>query len=80
MVAAARVLVTADATSRLAAATEWLEALGPDAEALVVAASWDACDDLRRRREQRDDAHERRRSRAAPCSQSRTFPAPPAAR
>src|SRR5215468_8548181 len=46
MVAAKRVLVTADATSRLAAATEWLEALGPDAEALVVAASWDACDDL----------------------------------
>src|SRR5262245_16344864 len=46
MVAAKRVLVTADATSRLANATEWLEALGPDAEALVVAASWDACDDL----------------------------------
>src|SRR5262247_119387 len=46
MVAAKRVLVTADATSRLAAATEWLEALGPDAEALVVAASWDAYDDL----------------------------------
>src|SRR6516165_11338229 len=46
MGAAKRVLVTADATSRLAAATEWLEALGPDAEALVVAASWDACDDL----------------------------------
>src|SRR5215472_11508773 len=46
MVAARRVLVTADATSRLAAATEWLDALGPAAEALVVAASWDACDDL----------------------------------
>src|SRR5262245_49366383 len=41
-----RVLVAADAASRLAAATAWLDALGPDSEALVIAASWEACDDL----------------------------------
>src|SRR5215468_537440 len=46
MVAGKRVLVTADAASRLAAAAAWLDTLGPDAEALVIAASWDACDDL----------------------------------
>src|SRR5262249_21468648 len=46
MVAGKRVLVTAAAASRLAAATAWLDALRPAAEALVVAASWDACDDL----------------------------------
>jgi RecB family exonuclease len=41
-----RLLVTADAASRLAAATEWLETLPADAEALVIAPSWEACDDL----------------------------------
>jgi RecB family exonuclease len=39
-------LVTADAASRLAAATAWLDALPPDAEVLVIALGWDACDDL----------------------------------
>src|SRR5262245_3977317 len=41
-----RVLVAADAASRLAAAAAWLDALGPNSEALVIAARWEACDDL----------------------------------
>jgi len=41
-----RLLVTADVASRLAAAAHWLEALPPDAEALVIAPGWEACDDL----------------------------------
>ena len=41
-----RVLVTADAATRLAAAAEWLAAVRPDAEVLVVAPGWEACDDL----------------------------------
>src|SRR5262249_36630526 len=35
-----------DAASRLDAARAWLVAFPPDAELLVVAPSWDACDDL----------------------------------
>src|SRR4029450_100046 len=42
----ARLLVTADAASRLDAARAYLEAFPPDAELLVVGASWDACADL----------------------------------
>src|SRR5262249_50369272 len=42
----ARLLVTPDAASRLDAARAWLVAFPPDAELLVVAPSWDACDDL----------------------------------
>jgi ATP-dependent helicase/nuclease subunit B len=34
------------AADRIAAAREWLEALPPNGEALVVAANWDAADDL----------------------------------
>jgi len=41
-----RLLVAADVASRLAAAAHWLEALPPDAEALVIAPGWEACDDL----------------------------------
>src|SRR5262249_49376764 len=41
-----RLLVTADAASRLAAAREWLEALPADGGALVIAPGWEACDDL----------------------------------
>jgi ATP-dependent helicase/nuclease subunit B len=43
---AARLLVTADAASRLDAARAWLVGFPPDAELLVIAPSWDACDDL----------------------------------
>ncbi len=43
---APRLLVTADAASRLDAARAWLDAFPPDAELLVVGPVWDACDDL----------------------------------
>ena len=42
------VLVAPDAASRLAAARAWLDALPADAEALVIAPTWEACDDLAR--------------------------------
>lgn len=41
-------MVAPCAADRLAAALEWLAALAPGAEALVVAANWDAADDLLR--------------------------------
>lgn len=41
-----RLLVTPDAASRVAAARGWLAALPPDAEALVIGATWEAADDL----------------------------------
>src|SRR5262249_58723038 len=41
-----RLLVTADAASRLAAAAAWLESLPADAGALVIAPAWEACGDL----------------------------------
>jgi ATP-dependent helicase/nuclease subunit B len=41
-----RLLVTADAASRLTAAADWLDAQPADAEALVIAPGWEACDDL----------------------------------
>jgi ATP-dependent helicase/nuclease subunit B len=44
----ARLVVTADAASRLAAARAWIDGLSPAAELLVVAAGRDACDDLAR--------------------------------
>ncbi len=45
---AVRLLVAPDAATRLAAAREWLDALPADADALVVAPTWEACDDLAR--------------------------------
>lgn len=42
----ARVVVTADAASRLDAARRWLAGFPNDAELLVVAPAWDAADDL----------------------------------
>src|SRR5437868_4358895 len=42
----ARVVVAPDATTRLAAARAFLAALPPDADALVIAPTWEACDDL----------------------------------
>ena len=43
---ARRLVVACDAATRLAAAAAWLEALPADTQALVCAASWEACDDL----------------------------------
>jgi RecB family exonuclease len=43
-----RLVVAADAAARLGAARAWLDALPPDAPALVLAPSWEACDDLAR--------------------------------
>src|SRR5262245_24776844 len=43
---ATRLLVTTDSGSRLEAARGWLDRWPPDAELLVVAPSWEACDDL----------------------------------
>ena len=43
-----RVLVAPAAATRLAAARAWLAALPADAQALVVAPAWEACDDLAR--------------------------------
>jgi RecB family exonuclease len=45
---AVRLVVAPDAATRLAAAREWLGALAPDVGALVVAPTWEACDDLAR--------------------------------
>jgi RecB family exonuclease len=39
-------VISADAAARLAAAAEWLDAYPRDAEVLVVASSWEACDEL----------------------------------
>src|SRR5712691_10025027 len=39
-------LVSPDAATRLAAAREWLDSHPRDAEILVLAPTWDACDDL----------------------------------
>jgi CRISPR/Cas system-associated exonuclease Cas4 (RecB family) len=44
----ARLVVAPDAATRLAAARSWLAALAPDAAALVIGPSWEACDDLTR--------------------------------
>jgi RecB family exonuclease len=41
-----RLLVASDAAARLAAAADWLAGRPHDAELLVVAATWEACDDL----------------------------------
>src|SRR5881296_583742 len=41
-----RVVVAPDAGTRLAIAAEWLAAQPLDAEVLVVAPTWEACDDL----------------------------------
>src|SRR5262245_17792187 len=41
-----RLIVGADAPARVAAATAWLEARPADADVLVVAPTWEACDDL----------------------------------
>ncbi len=41
-------MVAPDAATRLAAARAWLGALAPDAAVLVIAPSWEACDDLAR--------------------------------
>jgi len=41
-----RLVVSADASSRVAAAGAWLGAHPPDAELLVVGPTWEACDDL----------------------------------
>jgi CRISPR/Cas system-associated exonuclease Cas4 (RecB family) len=43
-----RLVVAPDAAARLAAATAWLAALPADAEALVVAPTWEAVDELAR--------------------------------
>jgi ATP-dependent helicase/nuclease subunit B len=42
----ATIIESQRASDRIAAATEWLRLLPPDAEALIVAANWDAADDL----------------------------------
>src|SRR5437870_6649505 len=41
-----RLLVALDAATRLAAAGDWLDDRPPDAEILVVAPTWEACDGL----------------------------------
>jgi ATP-dependent helicase/nuclease subunit B len=43
-----RLLVAADAATRLGAARAWLDALPADAAALVIAPTWEACDDVAR--------------------------------
>src|SRR5262245_66137397 len=48
MAGEARLLVAPDAATRLDAARAWLAGTSPDAEALVVAPTWEACDDLAR--------------------------------
>src|SRR5262245_51668403 len=45
---AVRIVVAPDAATRLETAREWLQAGPRDAEVLVVAPSWEACDDLAR--------------------------------
>jgi hypothetical protein len=45
---AVSLVVAPDAATRVAAAGEWVAALAPDADALVVAPTWEACDDLAR--------------------------------
>jgi CRISPR/Cas system-associated exonuclease Cas4 (RecB family) len=45
---AVNLVVAPDAATRLAAAREWIAALAPDADALIVAPTWEACDDLAR--------------------------------
>jgi ATP-dependent helicase/nuclease subunit B len=44
----AHLVVAPDAHTRLRAAGEWLGAQPPDAEVVVVGATWEACDDLAR--------------------------------
>ena len=41
-----RLVVSADAPARVAAAAAWLEARAPDAEVLVLGPTWESCDDL----------------------------------
>lgn len=41
-----RILVAPDAATRIRAALDWIASYPPDAEILVVAPSWEACDDL----------------------------------
>jgi RecB family exonuclease len=43
-----RILIAHDAASRLAAASRWLAGHAPDAEVLILAPTWDACDEAAR--------------------------------